>query len=85
MRLTRDGRWWPWNLELHPRLMPRRTQLPHIRSRGARIVVLNCMVGSIGTILWQASYLEMVEEWVWLVTNDAFAFDGLYKQGQPIP
>jgi len=43
------------------------------------------MVGSIGTILWQASYLEMVEEWVWLVTNDAFAFDGLYKQGQPIP
>ena len=27
----------------------------------------------------------MVEEWVWLVTNGAFAFDGLYEQGLPIP
>ncbi|XP_020613483.1 glutamate receptor ionotropic, kainate 2-like [Orbicella faveolata] len=61
------------------------TQLLHIRSRGARIVVLNCMAGSIRTILRQASDLGMVEGWVWLVTNGAFAFDGLYEQGQPIP
>ncbi|XP_078365248.1 glutamate receptor 2-like [Oculina patagonica] len=61
------------------------TQLLHIRSRGARIVILNCMAGNIRVILRQASDLGMVNGWVWLVTNAAFAFDGLYENGQPIP
>ena len=27
----------------------------------------------------------MIDGWVWLVTNGAFAFDGLYTTGKPIP
>lgn len=61
------------------------TQLLHIRSRGARIVALNCMAANIRVILRQASDLGMVNGWVWLVTNGAFAFDGLYEHGKPIP
>ena len=61
------------------------TQLLHIRSRGARVVVLNCIATNIRVILRQASDLGMIDGWVWLVTNGAFAFDGLYENGQPIP
>ena len=61
------------------------TQLLHIRSRGARIVVLNCIAGHVRVILRQASDLGMIDGWVWLVTNGAFAFDGLYTTGEPIP
>lgn len=61
------------------------TQLLHIRGRGARIVVLNCMAANIRVILRQASDLGMVDGWVWLVTNGAFAFDGLYEDAQSIP
>lgn len=60
-------------------------QLLYIRSKGARIVVLNCMAGGIRAVLRQASELGMVKGWVWLLTNGAFAFGGLYEQGQPIP
>ena len=61
------------------------TQLLHIRSRGARIVVLNCIAGHVRVILRQASELGMIDGWVWLVTNGAFAFDGLYETGESIP
>ena len=61
------------------------TQLLHIRSRGARIVVLNCIAGHIRVILRQASDLGVIDGWVWLVTNGALAFDGLYTTGEPIP
>ncbi|XP_022802483.1 glutamate receptor ionotropic, kainate 2-like [Stylophora pistillata] len=60
-------------------------QLLHIRSRGARIVVVNCMASNLRAILLQASDLGMIDGWVWLVTNGAFAFDGLYDNERPIP
>ena len=60
-------------------------QLLHIRSRGARIVLVNCIASNVRTILKQASDLGMIDGWVWLVTNGAFALDGLYDNGQPIP
>lgn len=60
-------------------------QLLHIRNRGARIVVLNCIAGHVRVILRQASDLGMVDGFVWLVTNGAFAFDGVYDTGEAIP
>lgn len=61
------------------------TQLLHIRSRGARIVVLNCIAGQVSVILRQANNLGMTDGWVWLVTNGAFAFDGLFESEGHIP
>ena len=60
-------------------------QLFHIRSRGARIVVLNAVGSHVRVILRQASDLGMIDGWVWLVTNGAFAFDGLYVIGGTVP
>lgn len=60
-------------------------QLFHIRSRGARIVVLNAVASHVDAILRQASDLGMIDGWVWLVTNAAFAFNGLYDNGQAVP
>lgn len=61
------------------------TQLLHIRSRGARIVVLSCIARHVRVVLRQANELGMIDGWVWLVTNSAFAFDGLYETGEAIP
>ena len=60
-------------------------QLFHIRSRGARIVVLNAVASHVRVILRQASDLGMIDGWVWFVSNGAFSFDGLYDNGQAIP
>lgn len=55
------------------------TQLLHIRSRGARIVVLNCIAGQVSVILRQANNLGMTDGWVWLVTNGALHLMGFLK------
>ena len=52
-------------------------QLLHIRSRGARIVVLNCISTYIRVIIRQARDLGMLKGWVWIVTSGAFTFDGI--------
>ena len=61
------------------------TQLIHIRSRGARIVVLNCIASCVRVIVLQARNLGMLDGWVWIVTSGAFALDGLFDSRDPVP
>ena len=61
------------------------TQLLHIRGRGARIVLLHCIAPYINVILQQAQNLGMLKDWVWIVTNGAFSFDGIYNVDAPVP
>lgn len=60
------------------------SQLVHIRGRGARIIILNCMAQYVHAILLQARDLGVLKDRVWIVTNGAFAHEGLYTSGSNI-
>lgn len=60
-------------------------QLIHIRGRGARIIILNCMSEYVHPILKEARDLGVLKDRVWILTNGAFAHEGLYTPGVDVP
>ncbi|KAK3754484.1 hypothetical protein QZH41_007393 [Actinostola sp. cb2023] len=60
-------------------------QLVHVRGRGARIIILNCMAQYVHPILQQARDLGVLKDRVWILTNGAFGHEGLYTPGVEVP
>lgn len=48
-------------------------ELLRLRERGTRVVILNCEWQFVTTILEQASNLDMIKDWVWILTDGAIA------------
>ncbi|XP_048580684.1 glutamate receptor 1 isoform X2 [Nematostella vectensis] len=58
-------------------------QLLRLREKGTRVVILNCMSKYVEYIMKQAERLDMLNEWVWILTDGAIAKEGStkYKEG----
>lgn len=60
-------------------------QLIHIRSRGARIIILKCLAAYIPTILKQARELGVLKDRVWILTSGAFGHESIHTPGIAVP
>ncbi|EDO30203.1 predicted protein, partial [Nematostella vectensis] len=60
-------------------------QLVQLRARGIRIIILNCLASYARVILKQASELNMIKDYVWIVKNGAFSFKGLFDSEDNVP
>ncbi|XP_002737751.2 glutamate receptor 2-like [Saccoglossus kowalevskii] len=63
-----------------------REQLLTIRSKGVRLVILNCLAIHARYVLRQAGELGMTQSgWAWVVTDGVTALEGLYEDCLEIP
>jgi hypothetical protein len=47
--------------------------LLRLRERGTRVVILNCLAAFVPAVLEQAKLLDMIDDWVWILTDGAIA------------
>ena len=48
-------------------------ELLNLRERGARVVLLSCSAIHVPQVLQQAERLDMITEWVWILTDAAIS------------
>jgi len=48
-------------------------ELLRLRERGTRVVILNCESQFVNAVLQQAAALDMIKDWVWILTDGAIA------------
>ena len=48
-------------------------ELLRLREKGTRVVILNCESQYVSSVLQQASKLDMIHDWVWILTDGAIA------------
>ena len=48
-------------------------ELLNLRERGARVVLLSCSAIYVPQVLQQAERLDMITEWVWILTDAAIS------------
>lgn len=46
-------------------------ELRRLRDKGTRVVILNCMAEFVPAVLEQACELDMIHDWVWILTDGA--------------
>ncbi|KAJ7380892.1 hypothetical protein OS493_004475 [Desmophyllum pertusum] len=59
-------------------------ELLNLREKGARVILLSCSADYVPQVLEQAEQLDMVKEWVWILTDAAISktdTDIPYKEG----
>jgi len=59
-------------------------ELRSLREKGARVVLLSCSAIYVPQVLQQAEQLDMIKEWVWILTDEAISKgeeDISYKEG----
>ena len=49
------------------------TELLNLREKGARVVLLSCLADYVPQVLEQAEKLDMIKEWVWILTDGAIS------------
>ncbi|XP_027050906.1 glutamate receptor ionotropic, kainate 2-like [Pocillopora damicornis] len=58
--------------------------LLNLREKGARVILLSCQADYVPQVLEQAEQLDMIREWVWILTDNAISQDNRdisYKEG----
>ncbi|XP_031550471.1 glutamate receptor 1-like isoform X2 [Actinia tenebrosa] len=50
-------------------------ELLRLRDKGTRVVILNCLAEFVPSVLEQASKLDMIHDWVWILTDGAISED----------
>ena len=48
-------------------------ELLNLREKGARVILLYCSPDYVPQVLEQAKQLEMIKEWVWILTDGAIS------------
>ena len=48
-------------------------ELLNLREKGARVILLNCMEEFVPRVLEQAGKLNLIKDWVWILTDGAIA------------
>ena len=48
-------------------------ELLSLREKGARVVLLSCSAIYVPQVLQQAQQLDMITEWVWILTDEAIS------------
>ena len=48
-------------------------ELRSLREKGARVVLLSCSAIYVPQVLQQAEQLDMIKEWVWILTDEAIS------------
>jgi len=48
-------------------------ELLSLRERGARVILLSCSAIYVPQVLEQAEKLDMIKEWVWILTDEAIS------------
>ncbi|XP_070561125.1 glutamate receptor ionotropic, kainate 2-like isoform X2 [Ptychodera flava] len=81
--ITHVGRFLP---TINASSVDAREQLAIIRSKGVRLVILNCLANYARYVLRQAAELGMMQTgWAWIVTDGVTAIEGLYEDCLEIP